>query len=59
KYINRNNNRQSKKTVETFDNYLDHRQCISCGYEWGIIKKQSRGSEQKNISWEVNYDGES
>lgn len=39
--------RRSQKTVETFDNYLDHRRCISCGHEWDIKRKQSRGSQTK------------
>ncbi|HPD95927.1 MAG TPA: tetratricopeptide repeat protein [Tenuifilaceae bacterium] len=43
-----NYERRDKKTTTYTDHYTDHRECINCGYEWGVSRNESAGSETKH-----------
>lgn len=45
--IIRNYERRDKKTTTYTDHYTDHRECISCGYRWGVQRDVSAGSSTK------------
>lgn len=36
--------RRDKKTTSYTDHYTDHRECIRCGYAWGVEREESAGS---------------
>ncbi|MBN2281160.1 MAG: tetratricopeptide repeat protein [Candidatus Marinimicrobia bacterium] len=42
--IIKNYERRSKKTTEFIRHYTDHRECINCGYQWGVAREESEGS---------------
>ena len=41
KTITKHYNRRDKKTTEHVDNYLDHRMCALCGYQWDVDRTET------------------
>ncbi|MGE0079560.1 MAG: tetratricopeptide repeat protein [Bacteroidales bacterium] len=46
--ITHNYERRDKKTTTYTDHYTDHRECVNCGYEWGVSRDESAGSETRH-----------